>query len=204
MTMPSAESAVVGFRMQEWQLGEQSPRLQASVRKVLSELHPEALLRLKDKRLEVRVAAGSWHHSVWAYFPIWPRWTITVQEMAARGITFNREIAGQIALGVGLARAYGNAHAVRQADARERVRIVRELLPRSDTRVLLVFRGDFESESAKTFEDHLRDHLGHVLLYLREPKANNDCAAATKEWRRCVRAPNKAPRRRESGRVKTQ
>ena len=29
-------------------------------------------------------------------------------------------------------------------------------------------------------------------------------AAATKEWRRCVRAPNKAPRRRESGRAKTQ
>lgn len=28
----------------------------------------------------------------------------------------------------------------------------------------------------------LRDHLGHTLLYLRSPKANNDCKDAMREW----------------------
>jgi hypothetical protein len=45
----------VDFRMQEWRMGEQSPRLQASVRKVLSELHPTAFLCLKDPRFEIIV-----------------------------------------------------------------------------------------------------------------------------------------------------
>jgi len=35
-----------------------------------------------------------------------------------------------------------------------------------------------------TFAGHLRDHFGHVLLYLRSPKAPNDCPDAMNEWRR--------------------
>ena len=64
-------------------------------------------------------------------------------------------------------------------------RITRELKPKSETRVLLVFSAaGFEKSKRKFFEDCLRDHLGHVLLYLRSPKACNDCPDAMKEWRR--------------------
>ncbi len=86
----------VGLRMQEWGMGEQSRRIQSSVRRVLNELTGEALLFLKDPRLEVKVLSDadlqrvsgrrglSYNamggnmvhpslmigHSVWAYFPI--------------------------------------------------------------------------------------------------------------------------------------
>jgi hypothetical protein len=63
-----------------------------------------------------------------------------------------------------------------------------KLEPRPETRVLLVLgEGPFERDISKTLEEYLRNHLGHVLLYLREPRANNDCAAAMKEWRRSAR-----------------
>ena len=62
--------------------------------------------------------------------------------------------------------------------------ISRDLRPRPETRVLLVFSvATMETESTKEFEDNLRDHLGHTLLYLCSPKAWNDCAAAQKKWR---------------------
>jgi hypothetical protein len=35
--------------------------------------------------------------------------------------------------------------------------------------------------------DLLRDHLGHALLYLRKPKARNECADAWREWKECCR-----------------
>jgi hypothetical protein len=58
------------------------------------------------------------------------------------------------------------------------------------TRVLLVFSAPAAGkEPVKNFEGHLRDHLGHVMLYLRSPKANNDCDAAWKEWRGYVAKP---------------
>lgn len=119
----------VDFRMQEWRMGEQSQGMQASVRKVLSELEPWALVWLKDPRFEVIVRSGSdYDFSVWAYFPI----------------HCNRSIA-------------------------------KELKPKSETRVLLVFSAaGFKKSMRKLFEDCLRDHIGHVLLYLREPKAQND------------------------------
>lgn len=125
------------LRMKEWGVCEQSRPFQASVRRVLSELHPEALLSLKDPKLEVRIVPDE-GHSVWAYFPVHRRrW------------------------------------------------IARELRPKPETRVLLVFStAGFRTEPAKMFQDRLRDHLGHVLLYLRSPKAPNDCPDAQKEWRR--------------------
>jgi hypothetical protein len=104
--------------------------------------------------------------------------------MTASGITFNREIASSVSFDLRVQRSYGNSREVHQADKYERVRIIRELLPRSDTRVLLVFgTASFERDKRKFFEECLRDHLGHVLLYLRSPKANNCCPEAMKEWR---------------------
>jgi hypothetical protein len=35
---------------------------------------------------------------------------------------------------------------------------------------------------SKAFEDEIRHDLGHVLLYLRNPKAWNGCDAAREEW----------------------
>jgi hypothetical protein len=62
--------------------------------------------------------------------------------------------------------------------------IARRLQPKPQTRVLLVLSAaDFAKEPARTLEDYLRDHLGHVLLYLRSPKARNECRDAMQEWR---------------------
>jgi len=64
------------------------------------------------------------------------------------------------------------------------------LPPKDETRVLLVLGArSFEKEPVERLADYLRDGLGHVLLYLHEPKAWNDCGAAMKEWRRCVLKP---------------
>lgn len=65
----------------------------------------------------------------------------------------------------------------------KRRRIVRQLLDDGilllpTTRVLLVLSEKLTEEDA----DHVRDHLGHVLLYLQHPRANNDCADAMREW----------------------
>jgi hypothetical protein len=127
---------LVDVRMAEWQMGEQSRRIQQSVRRVLSELSGESLLFLRDSRLEVMVLPETMH-STWAYFPIHRRRWIS-----------------------------------------------RKLQPKPQTRVLLVIgTAGFAKE---TFEGYLRDHLGHTLLYLRSPKAWNDCKAAWKEWRSSI------------------
>jgi hypothetical protein len=66
--------------------------------------------------------------------------------------------------------------------------VARELKPKPQTRVLMVISvPGFKGHSASAFEGHLRDHLGHVLLYLRDPQAWNDCDAAWKEWCQCRR-----------------
>lgn len=56
--------------------------------------------------------------------------------------------------------------------------------PKPETRVLLILTSPaFETEPMKFLADCLRDALGHVLLYLRSPKASNHCPDAMKEWR---------------------
>jgi hypothetical protein len=56
--------------------------------------------------------------------------------------------------------------------------------PRPETRVLLVLsERHFSEQSAEQSEDELRDHLGHTLLYLRDPKARNECEEAAAEWK---------------------
>src|ERR1700674_2595587 len=69
MATASAEDTNVDCRMQEWGMNDRSPRLQTCVRKVLGELSADALLTLKDSKLEVTVQPEA-DHSVWAYFPI--------------------------------------------------------------------------------------------------------------------------------------
>jgi hypothetical protein len=54
--------------MQEWGMNKAPRRLRASVQKVLSELRPEALLYLKNPKLEVKIIHKP-DYSVWAYFP---------------------------------------------------------------------------------------------------------------------------------------
>jgi hypothetical protein len=52
-------------------------------------------------------------------------------------------------------------------------------------RVLLLIRPNIiDSQSQSQTCDELRDHLGHVLLYLREPKGRNECSDATREFER--------------------
>ena len=70
--------------------------------------------------------------------------------------------------------------------------LAQKFKPKPRTRVLLVFSAaDFEKEPEKQFKVHLRDHLGHVLLYLRDPKARNTCADAQREWRKFVQKPSR-------------
>lgn len=69
--------------------------------------------------------------------------------------------------------------------------IVRQLaddgiLLRVESRVLLVISEKLSKKDA----DNMRDHLGHVLLYLRCPRAKNDCEAASREWNANVAAPH--------------
>ena len=82
---------------------------------------------------------------------------------------------------------------------RKRV-IGRQLAVKPQTRVLLVFRAArWENEQVKVLENDLRDHLGHVLLYLRSPKARNECIDAQKEWRICRLL--KSQRKAEAGKM---
>ena len=61
--------------------------------------------------------------------------------------------------------------------------VARRLRPKPETRVLLVFStADAEHEPCDAFEVYLRDHLGHVLLFLRAPRSPNECIDAEREW----------------------
>lgn len=49
--------------------------------------------------------------------------------------------------------------------------------------LLLISETRVREVSESQFTDYLRDHLGHVLLYLRSPRARNECEDATREWK---------------------
>ena len=138
---------LVTLRIQEWGMDKAPGRLRNSVRLVLSELHPTALLLLKDPKSEVKVIPNP-DFSVWAYFPV-----------------------------------------------HRRRLVAREYHPKPETRVLLVLSIPVSNDTpTNVFEDEIRDHLGHALLYLRAPRAWNDCDAAWKEWRaNCYKASGKMP-----------
>jgi hypothetical protein len=62
--------------------------------------------------------------------------------------------------------------------------IAQQCKPRPATRGLLVFNVPVIAKQPTTVtEDQMRDHLGHMLLYLRSPKARNECIDAQREWR---------------------
>lgn len=54
--MRNGNEFYVDIRMKEWGMGEQSRRIQSSVRRVLSALSAESLLCLKDPRLQVLIS----------------------------------------------------------------------------------------------------------------------------------------------------
>ena len=51
--------------------------------------------------------------------------------------------------------------------------------------LLIISEKHFNEQASRTSNCDLRDHLGHVLLYLRSPKAQNECKDAMKEWWQC-------------------
>lgn len=60
--------------------------------------------------------------------------------------------------------------------------------PSIATEVLLVINAEeFERQTAARSQSDLRHHLGHVLVYLSDPKASNECSDARKKWRASVR-----------------
>jgi hypothetical protein len=55
----------------------------------------------------------------------------------------------------------------------------------SAAEVLLVFGSqEVQRRPKHFFEDRFRDHLGHTLIFLRDPEARNECSDAQEEWRR--------------------
>jgi hypothetical protein len=63
--------------------------------------------------------------------------------------------------------------------------VSREYNLKPETRVLLeISTPAFAYSGTGFFENCLRDALGHSLLYLRNPKAQNECPDAMREWRR--------------------
>jgi hypothetical protein len=78
---------------------------------------------------------------------------------------------------------------------------------KSTTRVLLVLGSRMFHERTRriTGQDathHLRDHLGHALLYLRQPKARNECLDAEREWKDCSACPSSGAAHYRKGRGK--
>lgn len=60
---------------------------------------------------------------------------------------------------------------------------------RPATRILLLLsKPDIETMPKEETMKVLRHHLGHSLLYLREPKAKNECPAADEEWTQCAQS----------------
>ncbi len=59
---------------------------------------------------------------------------------------------------------------------------------RPATRILLLlFQPNIERMPKEEVMTDLRHELGHVFLYLRDPEAADDCAAADEEWERATR-----------------
>jgi hypothetical protein len=55
----------------------------------------------------------------------------------------------------------------------------------AETEVLLVLsQPDIERLPKRAVTEHLKHELGHVLLYLRDPEANDECSAGDEEWER--------------------
>jgi hypothetical protein len=155
--------------IEEWGLAQGNAVVRRLVSRVLSELTPGVQLLLRrEPRLQVTVSDAAFH-DVWAYFPLRPERRLV-----------NRERLEESLGDAGL-----------DHEARKRLRSTFDSMPsigeivdiRPGASVLLLMNGDqFRSEQESDALDHLRDHLGHTLLYLRSPRAANECTDATREW----------------------
>ena len=188
-------TSCVDFCMREWGMDEQSPRIQTCVRKVLNELEPAALLYLKDPRFEV-VVLPELGTSIWAHFAV---------RIASHGlIALNQKkvFRGERLITVlaacrDMSAEYDNLTEREREEIQESLRfdLSKRLLAQGmrlnpRTRVLLTFcTATCESTPVKVLQDQIRDHIGHVLLYLRDPKARNECQDAMREWRKSVLKP---------------
>jgi len=62
---------------------------------------------------------------------------------------------------------------------------------RSATEILLLLsQPAIERLPREEVMEDLRHELGHVLLFLRNPEATDDCSAADEEWKRCTQLEN--------------
>jgi hypothetical protein len=76
--------------------------------------------------------------------------------------------------------------------------------PAPATKVLLELNADaFMKQPAARSKDELSHHLGHVLLYLKNPGARNECADASREWRKSVCEPVRA-KKKASAKIRTE
>jgi hypothetical protein len=161
----------VELLIDEWCIPEQQRRLRACLGRVLAELEAGALLTLRrEPKLVVMVCRDltSEVDHIWAYFPMHPRLQTPKLRIPERGT--EAELAS----------------ALRAAtdDVYRRRLIAQQYKPKPTTRVLLVFSEPMiAKQPASVTEDQMRDHLGHTLLYLRSPKARNECADSLREWR---------------------
>jgi hypothetical protein len=162
------QQTYVDFLVQEWRIGEQSRHIQVSLRRVLGELCAESLLHLRrNPKLEVQFRPEAAGHTVWAYFRMHPRLRSAKVSIPKPGTM--DELAS----------------AIREStdDLYRRQLAAKKYKPKPATEVLLVLNPTtIEKQSTRVSCDTLRDHLGHTLLYLRDPKARNECVDAQKEW----------------------
>jgi hypothetical protein len=190
--MKKTNTMYTDFLMQEWRMGEQCRRIHTCVRKVLKELETETLMYLRrHPKLEVMVVPDH-ERTVWAYFPVFPTLSLCHRPADVRkAARFAKRLMARARTDAEIEDLYNkNPEA---ALCFLRLRQCRRLIalgmhPKPQTRVLLVFSTPHcEETPVKLLRDQIRDHLGHVLLYLRSPKAPNDCPDAGKEWRRSIR-----------------
>jgi hypothetical protein len=67
---------------------------------------------------------------------------------------------------------------------RRQSRIRHMMHPKERTQVLVVLGAShFEQDPVEMLQDQLREAFGHALLYLRDPKAQNERVDAQREWK---------------------
>jgi hypothetical protein len=159
--------------IKEWGLGKQSPKFRREIKGILMELSAGAQLCLRNEpRLQVEVVEGSDY--IWAHFPLDQS---EVSEM--HPVTDNeiRDVMNDA------------ENWEKNLDINRRLSL-RRIKLRPSTRILLelgsqMFNGRRRGSTHHDVTVHLRDHLGHVLLFLRDRGAKNECEDAGWEWKKC-------------------
>lgn len=168
----TGEESYVDLLLQEWGISKRSRRLHDCLRRVLRELHPQALMVLRrEPKVEV-ICGSAADYAVWAYFPMHPALQIAKQRRPKSGSM--AELVSALRAGV--------------SDIYKRRLIASQYRPKPATRVLLVLsEKHFEKQPLGRSKDELRDHLGHTLLFLRSPRAPNECSDAQRKWHKNTR-----------------